>query len=138
MLFEAYFHECSLAAKPDPCVGFASSLLWVKDLSGPYLRMFLSRRELNNCRPGFPTWSIISEIFNKGCREKSIFGACLRASKDISARSDAYIQFWLYSEGQPAALHQLVQKHSSNVLPEDLPCLLVEDDLVRVKVNNSD
>lgn len=62
-------------------------------------------------------------------------GSYLHASKDISARNEAHIRFWLYSEGEPLPLHEVLERHNSNVLPEYSTCILVEGDIVQVRLS---
>jgi hypothetical protein len=128
-------------SKLDPCIGFALGLLWVRRPSWslprhvpftkatPYIR-----------RPGFPTWSwtsLIGEIYNEGFGDHSILGSYLHASTDISATNEAGVEFWLRQDGDQAPLHKILEQHSTNVLPEYSTTILVEGDVVRVKLSDN-
>lgn len=72
--------------------------------------------------------------YNEAYVTQFFFGAYFQASKEISAKNDACLRFWQYSHGQEAPLHKIIQQLRSNAVPEHSPYLVIEGDLVRVKL----
>jgi hypothetical protein len=124
----------------DPHTGFALGFLWTRTPSWavrPHLRSANALPRIR--RVNFPTWSwasVTGEIFNEVYGGKSVFEAYLGADDYVSKQSDAYIKFWMYAEGKPIPLQEVMQQQRSNILSEDSSSLLVEGDLVRLTLTN--
>jgi len=110
----------------DSCLGLALGCLWV------------GRRKKGIRRVGFPTWSwasVIGVIYNDRYATNSVCRHYLQGHPEILAQNDAYLQFWKFSEGQQMPLREIIQQLKSQAVPEDSHFLVVEGDLVRVKLD---
>ena len=127
-------------AAMDSHTGFALGLLWATRpdwTHSSYLKPVERRARVR--RVNFPTWSwtsVTGEIHNAAYGKQSLFGAYLRADKDVLIQNDAYIHFQMWVGNKPVPLHQLLRQQNSHVLPEESPFLLVQGDIVRFTLQN--
>jgi hypothetical protein len=123
----------------NPCLGFALGLLWAKKPVSSKSRHLLHMTGAPWIRRlDFPTWSwasIIGEIHNEQHAIGSVYSGYHQGPLNYSAQNDAHLQFWQFSQGQQVPLREIIQQLRSNAVPEESPYLVVEGDLLRVKVN---
>ena len=126
----------------DPDVGFALGLLWVRRPERSLPRHLPSGQGAPyRRREEFPTWSwtsIVGEIYNEVFGEDSLLGLYIRGSKSSCPRNDADVHFWVYdSNAEEIPLSGFLKQHPTSILPEFSRRIVVEADIVQVKISRS-